>query len=1197
MPLMLGAIGMLVGVLLHQARNGFDFGNQLFGNFVAVSGDAHQAKVAQDIFRQEVRYERSLQIREDIRDVNKMMLESVQTHLFMGSIILGICFGMFIEGYPPDETARTLQDLWLVFTGWSATFTLLSLWLALCFQSKISSCARERLLRKHRFQMPDELMVGKMGGNNLVNQMAVFHEKVLSMVHQNVKKDEEAAAEIYKPPKGGWRGNFRVEVENNEGMQLDCEPMRKGMRGWIHPNRDGYLPNTILDMPSFLVGETLVRSQWECRADTPLLLRVYGEATLYVAARCLRHPGEDANLQINGQVPLWPEDELPYLTMGAHRDWRGGSGHGEFHRVNGFSIYVDTANVELPLYKIVLQTPQDEEQGDNSVTVCVQWNFKVGCEALLVMLRKGQVHCKEEDWPIVEFNDEIRQVMPLRDYSGKFMRWGVACLCFAAFFTYEARHWMIGKRIIWWFESILLVFSLTPAMLAIVFVPIYVTGTSLTDLGSPNTPEGEASPSSFVARNLENMVTSRFASSSALGSPKEAATPAQARRASLFDGGNGDTADSPSVALYEDFKPVRSGSKESFVFQGDGGGNGDAPVPPAAPGGGGDAAEAPPGSATARWAGAVADENEMASADLTHFSYMRGLGQNALTSICMDPQRAAGQREAGDQQLGPDGGRRETSLLSACGSAGVQVGTQCREVVVATSSGRRPRFCPGPARASVNRHDSVATPIGVACPVMEDSSPRWDELERGVEPAYGASGHGRSSQRRGSTISVNSSTSRPSIGQLPHNFGDIQEAGSNAYNKLPSFMKPIDADNSLMVEGETAKSLRSTLKRFRMWTAVLRTLFLSSLSFALASPHLWFESLVEGVDSREGTEALAPESLEWMKWEVAWPPFFRPTAALLEPGEDEILWIAAGATLRALRRGDAGASATAAVGAPATAGTWAFRPAGPAVLLPGPAHGLAFPEGGAVTLASSSSSPAGRRLAAVGDAGTFEVWLPQAPAAAASGEGLGITAAEPAEPAGATASLPDSLPPTVTAAAAALETVGVGGPHTAAVAAAGGDEATTGIYLCTTGGVAGQAENGTSAGSADAGGGAPLFVLARLEASGGGATGTPDLVQGAVTALHAAPPGHAGCGGAEEPVLWIAAAGGHIAALGLSSGQVLETFGSPLGGTGASVLALTGNSSHLVAVVAGGAEGLGRRPEVFSVLCPALPSAASSEEL
>merc|ERR1719210_656534 len=97
---------MFLGSMLQHGRKVVDFTNDILNNFVSIAGDAHQAKVAQDIFRQEIRYERSLQIRDDIRDVNKMMLESVQTDLFIGSILLGVCFSMFVEGYPPADALR-----------------------------------------------------------------------------------------------------------------------------------------------------------------------------------------------------------------------------------------------------------------------------------------------------------------------------------------------------------------------------------------------------------------------------------------------------------------------------------------------------------------------------------------------------------------------------------------------------------------------------------------------------------------------------------------------------------------------------------------------------------------------------------------------------------------------------------------------------------------------------------------------------------------------------------------------------------------------------------------------------------------------------------------------------------------------------------------------------------------------------------
>ena len=50
----------------------------------------------------------------------------------------------------PYQSERTVVGLWLIFTCWAVTFTLIALWLALRFQMKMSSSARDRLLRRHR---------------------------------------------------------------------------------------------------------------------------------------------------------------------------------------------------------------------------------------------------------------------------------------------------------------------------------------------------------------------------------------------------------------------------------------------------------------------------------------------------------------------------------------------------------------------------------------------------------------------------------------------------------------------------------------------------------------------------------------------------------------------------------------------------------------------------------------------------------------------------------------------------------------------------------------------------------------------------------------------------------------------------------------------------------------------------------------
>eukprot|EP00971_Amphidinium_carterae_P200652 3981756-Amphidinium_carterae.1 len=54
----------------------------------------------------------------------------------------------------------------------------------------------------------------------------------------------------------------------------------------------------------------------------------------------------------------------------------------------------------------------------------------------------------------------------------------------------------------------------------------------------------------------------------------------------------------------------------------------------------------------------------------------------------------------------------------------------------------------------------------------------------------------------------------------------------------------------------------------------------------------------------------------------------------------------------------------------------------------------------------------------------------------------------------------------------------------------------------------------------------------------------------------------------EEPVLWIADSGGNLAAVGASSGTLLGTFALPFGNT-SSIVAVSGNSSHMIAIAVG----------------------------
>lgn len=158
----------------------FDIGNGLFGSLVAVTGDAHQAQVAQDIFRQEVQIERSLRIREDIRDAHTLMIDNVQTQLLMGNILLGVCFAVLIEGKPDYEaevpSPVLVQELWAAFSMWSITLLFLSVWFALRFQEVVSLHARKRLLEKHRICTPNDEIVLRMGGMSLAENVSQLHQ-------------------------------------------------------------------------------------------------------------------------------------------------------------------------------------------------------------------------------------------------------------------------------------------------------------------------------------------------------------------------------------------------------------------------------------------------------------------------------------------------------------------------------------------------------------------------------------------------------------------------------------------------------------------------------------------------------------------------------------------------------------------------------------------------------------------------------------------------------------------------------------------------------------------------------------------------------------------------------------------------------------------------------------------------------------
>lgn len=489
--------------LCHSASNTADIGNSLFGSIVAVTGDAHQAQVAQDIFRQEVRIERSLRIREDIRDAHKLMIENVQTQLLMGNIVLGICFMVLIEGKPSDPALEPVlvQELWAVFAVWAVSLSFLSVWFALHFQEVVSLSARKRLLEKHRICTPNDEVVGRMGGGNIAEKVSQLHQEGLnrlsgvlaaSSVYESVREachssveaktteagDEHVAPShlmnikslalkspvlpilgsaqsvhsgdgsprrhrysdaeipdlIVKVSFGGPSptvskneerrnsGNFRRQWSLGEPVAVRA---CRGTRAWFDESLRDLSSQYVVDLPDFLVDGTLIRCNWampEPKLRRPVKIAVQGEATLYVSALWSK---SDDFLGVQGAPTGWSPEDIPVL--------QGGST--DFQRVEGFSVLLSGRKFDLPVYRAVLAKPDSSGWCEAKLN----WRFRGSFEAPLIILRKGRVLTREEDWPVREFLNELDDIQPLREHSMRYMGYGITNLLCAAFFAHLGR--------------------------------------------------------------------------------------------------------------------------------------------------------------------------------------------------------------------------------------------------------------------------------------------------------------------------------------------------------------------------------------------------------------------------------------------------------------------------------------------------------------------------------------------------------------------------------------------------------------------------------------------------------------------------------------------------------------------------------------------------------------------------------------
>mmetsp|Transcript_37570 Transcript_37570/g.86795 ORF Transcript_37570/g.86795 Transcript_37570/m.86795 type:complete len:900 (-) Transcript_37570:58-2757(-) len=449
--------------------------SDVFGSVVAVTGDAHQTMVAKDVFRQEVRYERSAAIREDIRDAKQLMIDAIQDELMIGSIVCGICFGMLIEGSPPDDSPRILWAYWLVATVWSSTFALLGLWWALAYQTAVLNMSTHLLLHQHRFSLPDDLVVGNFGGGTVAEvaatRVAGWHRAPIELLLM--------LSNPFMP---------RTQSGDLEQKSLavgDKRRLKKGLPLW---KGDAQL----VDVPFFLVGQWLLPRPTEGKVEAKrrINFQVRGKATLYIAGRpCNR---TDQAWQF-GNV-AWEDAQAPTLSTGyfdesldegmkaagavpnSERDsnaqhaepgevWES---FGKLKRVVGFSIFVEIelqGIVELPIYKCVLAKREDQGWVD------VELVWSTPFEDVLVMVREGHVFGLEDNWPIVDFQEKSTSLHPLHEYAATSLECSMKLLGLSAVLMSASRFHDWRARI-WWLEIVLIIIAILIAEGAIQLLPL-----------------------------------------------------------------------------------------------------------------------------------------------------------------------------------------------------------------------------------------------------------------------------------------------------------------------------------------------------------------------------------------------------------------------------------------------------------------------------------------------------------------------------------------------------------------------------------------------------------------------------------------------------------------------------------------------------------------------------------------------------
>eukprot|EP00929_Paragymnodinium_shiwhaense_P047478 TRINITY_DN24084_c0_g1_i1.p1 TRINITY_DN24084_c0_g1~~TRINITY_DN24084_c0_g1_i1.p1 ORF type:complete len:1006 (+),score=215.61 TRINITY_DN24084_c0_g1_i1:162-3179(+) len=514
----------LGGAVLARSLGAFSTLNGLFGSAVAVTGDAHQAQVAQDIFRADLRIELSQLVREDMRDIHALQVETVSTQVTMGSIVLGVCFAVLIEGYQDAAVAPWILEMWAMLTSWAMLLTFTSLLLSLHFQTSIKNAVREQLLLKHRIDTPNDVRIAALGGYSLAEQVARLHNRVVSTIVSFASGRESGSD-------GAGAGKEQTEGqqdEMSEGLEVRLELIRaelctlvehqvpaavplnmgcilcrrggrlvmvnKNVQAWYDDMTHALKGNRIVDCPNYLLGATLIRQQWcinfaeASHSRRWLEFEVFGEATIYVAGRPhhggLSSPtaqdqaGEHAivgtvsgmgasprtpksvwggasvasvgtigstksdaeekggvqsvvkALELEKLCKDWRKDEMPKVMEGGHESCRG------FRKVDGYSIFVDSHSVHLPLYRLPLKQPEDY---DWPVRVAIEWGFNCDVEALTVIVREGCIVGSEEEFAKQAFLQEIDALRPHLSFAGLSIRCATTCLVIGTLLMHLAR--------------------------------------------------------------------------------------------------------------------------------------------------------------------------------------------------------------------------------------------------------------------------------------------------------------------------------------------------------------------------------------------------------------------------------------------------------------------------------------------------------------------------------------------------------------------------------------------------------------------------------------------------------------------------------------------------------------------------------------------------------------------------------------